>query len=126
MELYKDDNLISFLLDISYNHAGAAHPYSAYYTFNYDIEKHRQIDFADYFDLKNGKDKEALIQLINSEFEDESIRVDKFYDFDFNVSGSTLTFNFDNYEVASYAFGLQRVTLRNSQIENFITPMYRQ
>ena len=124
-ELYKDDKILSFLFVISYYNAGAAHPFSMYYTFNYNIQDQRQIRFEDFFTFKSNRDKEDLIKLINLGFEDESIKVDKFYDFDFNINASTVTFNFDNYEVASYAFGLQRATINRNQIENYINSIYR-
>jgi hypothetical protein len=125
-ELYKDDKIISVLIQISYYYAGAAHPFSMDYSFNYNIHDQRQISFEDFFTFKSNKDKEDLIQLINSKFEDESIRVDKFYDFDFNINAKMVTFNFDNYEVASYAFGLQRATINKDQIENYVNSVYRQ
>ncbi len=124
IELYKNDKIISFLFEISYSHTGAAHPMSQYYTFNYDIQKKTQLSFVDYFNLKNDQDKEALVQLINSSFEDGNIRVKKFYDFDFNIEEEAVIFNFDNYEIASYAYGLLRAKFNKNQIHRFINPTY--
>src|SRR5260221_3174713 len=125
-ELYKDNKIISFLFENSYYHAGAAHPKSDFYTFNYDIQKQRQLNITDYFKLESDKDKDALVQLINSTFDNENIKVKKFYDFDFNIKNETVTFNFDDYEVASYAFGLQRLPFNKSQIARFINSEYQE
>jgi hypothetical protein len=124
IELYKDDKIISFLFEISFAHAGAAHPRSEYYTFNYHLQKQKPLLFADYFNVETDKDKEALVQLMNSEFNDENIKVNSFYEFDFNITENAVTFNFDNYEITSYAMGMPRIEINKKLIRNFVMSEY--
>jgi hypothetical protein len=126
VELYKNENVLSYLLYISVYRAGAPHPKSDFFTFNYDIKSKKQIRFSDYFTFKSKTEKDSLLHLINSTFENEYIKADKFYDFDFNFNEKTISFNFDDYEIASYAEGMQRASIDKNKLYKYIKPIVRQ
>ena len=97
-QIYVDSMIISYCLEIMYQHAGAVHPMMMYYSFNYDKQKKRQIGFTDYFDIKTKQDSLWLIggigrRVLSAEY------LDKVYDYDFNVTDTTVSFNFDDYEI---------------------------
>ena len=122
-QIYVDSMLISYCLEIMYQHAGAVHPMMKYYSFNYDKKKNRQIIFADYFDVKTKQDSLWLIggiseRVLSAEY------LDKVYDYDFNVTDSTVSFNFDDYEIASYANGVARATFEKDSVRRYIRPYY--
>jgi hypothetical protein len=132
LELFCDSNFMSFCLQFSYQHSGGVHPCGHLYTFNYDLKKQKQITFADYFTLKQSEeDTAAFISLIwnGSRIEDAQHNLEGLQNvvrpFDFNVTTDTITFNFDDYEIASYAFGMVRSTISKEQLNSYINVAYR-
>ncbi len=121
--LYKDKNMISYLLIIDMYHAGDAHSKSDYYTFNYDLNKQKQIRFSDYFSIKSKADSKFLMGKINSVIGGN--KLDKMYDLDFNINTKTIFFNFDDYEIAGYAEGMIRVPITKKELLYYIKPEYR-
>ncbi|MDR6560447.1 MULTISPECIES: DUF3298 domain-containing protein [unclassified Arcicella] len=126
VELYKDKHVLSYLLYIEVYRAGAPHPKSDYFSFNYDIKRKKQIKFYDYFIFQSKNESDSLLKLINSTFKDEYIKADEFYDFDFNFNEKTINFNFDDYEIASYAYGMQRATIDKTKLFKYIKAEFRQ
>ena len=125
-ELYKEENTLSFLLVINIQHAGAAHPKTDYYSFNYDIEKQEKLNFSNYFTIETKIDSVYLLNKINLYFNDRDIRTEKLYDFDFNFNKQTIYFNFDDYEIASYAYGRKRAEFDKKELFEYISKNYRQ
>jgi hypothetical protein len=120
VELYKDENLLSYLFAIEVYHVGAPHPKLEYYTFNYDISKQKQIKFSDYFVFTSSIDEDALIQSIKRSFNNHYLFPEKIYDFDFNFNTDSPTFNFDNYEIAGYSDGAPRASFNKSELSKYI------
>lgn len=124
-----DSKVISVLMHIS-QFSGGAHGSDMIYTFNYDVEKNQIITIAD---LANG-DKQFLQKLStkvkpilraqlakSAETTEDQIdtdmlnsgtepTVDNFKTFTLNDDGS-VTFYFQQYQVAAYVFGTSEVTV---------------
>ncbi len=125
-QLYKDQSVLSYLLTKEVYWAGAVHPKTDYYTFNYDIKKQREITFSDFFSFNTKADSTNLLNLINNALgNNQYVMTKKFYAFDFSFDNQSVSFNFDEYEVASYADGLQRAKIDRKELSKYINSEYR-
>lgn len=108
VSVYKDSKVTSILYIISYYHGGAAHPMTMYYSFNFDSKTQKRISFSDYFIVKNSADTAFMTDIITEAVGREGVFVSGLKDIDFNIEQDTISFNFDDYEIASYAEGIMQ------------------
>ena len=125
VSVYADDQVISSLFVVSYYHAGAAHPLTMYYAFNFDGQTHRRLQFENYFTLTTVEDSLWVRELIADGVGVSEEVITALSTIDFNVEGDTISFNFDNYEVASYAAGILQGRLHRQELAEYIREEYR-
>jgi Protein of unknown function (DUF3298) len=123
--VFKDNKVTSILFIVSYYHGGAAHPMTMYYSFNFDNNTQKRIFFADYFVIKNSADTSLLKDQIATATGRESIGDKALKDIDFNIEQDTISFNFDNYEIASYAEGIIQARMHRQELIGRINAKYR-
>ena len=125
VSVYKNNTLLSYCFIISSDHAGAAHPLTKYYSFNYDLSKETQINLFDYFNIKSTKDTACLKYIINKAIGRPNIGIDKLYNIDFNIESDSIAFNFDDYEIASYAEGIIKAKVDKRDLQKLVVNNYR-
>lgn len=121
VSVFKDDKIVSYCFIISSDYAGAAHPFTEYYSFNYDLKKNRPFAFSDYFNINSKQDTQSFISIINKVIDRQNIGVDKLDGIDFNIEKDSIAFNFDDYEIASYAEGIIKAKVAKEILKQFIT-----
>lgn len=123
--VYIDSALISVCFMTDRYLSGAPHGLAKYESFNYDRKKKTLIKFPDYFILSQTEDSIRLISEINKGINKEWIKLNKLYNIDFNLEIDTISFNFDNYEIAGYADGLIQGKVPINSIKRLINKIYR-
>lgn len=123
-EIYKSTDFVSYLLVKETYFAESSHPKAEYISFNFDLNKQKIIEFSNFFKIKNDNDKAKFIDKINSRINDKSLSVEEFYEFDFNFNERKIFINFDDYEIASYAYGLQRSEIDKNELSSFVYNYY--
>jgi len=121
VSVFKDDRLVSYCFIINSNHTGAAHPFTEYYSFNYDLKKNKPVAFSDYFNVASKQDTQSFISIINRSMDRPNIIIDKLNALDFSIEKDTVTFNFDDYEIASYAEGIIKIKVAKQALKQFVT-----
>jgi hypothetical protein len=122
--------LWSFKFDFSFYSDGAAHPGLNSLTLNYDLDQGRELALADLF-LPNTNYLEAISQYCIAELSKQP-----FFDSSFssgaqptlenyrnwNITPDGLMITFDEYQVAPYAAGPQKVVVPYSALQALINP----
>jgi hypothetical protein len=121
VSVFKDDILVSYCFIISSDHAGAAHPFTEYYSFNYDLKRKKPFTFSDYFNVHSKQDTQSFISIINRAIDRPNISVNKLDGIDFNIEKDSVAFNFDDYEIASYAEGIIKAKVAKQTLKQFVT-----
>lgn len=125
ISVYKGKRIVSYLFIVSYYHGGAVHPMTMYYSFNFNLQTKKTVTFDDYFDVKTKADTTYFIDNITKAINREGIYVSKLKDIDFNIENDTISFNFDDYEIASYAEGILRGRINKNKLNDRIKTTYR-
>lgn len=125
ISIYKDNKVTSILFIVSYYHGGAAHPMTMYYSFNFDNKTQQRIFFSDYFFIKNKIDTSFMTDQITKSIGREGIYITELNDIDFNIEQDTISFNFDDYEIVSYAEGIIQGRIQKHKLNDKIKPIYR-
>jgi len=126
VSMYVDQKLLSYCFLICIYHASAPHGKCDYYTFNYDIDKGKVLQFSDYFITKTSADSSFLIQTINNAIGQDGIEIKSLYEIDFSILDSTsISFNFDNYEISSYAEGMLQGKMERKVIIKNVRERFR-
>lgn len=125
VSVFKDGKVTSILYIVSYYHGGAAHPITMYYSFNFDNKTQKRISFSDYFIVKNLADTIFMTDLITKAIGREGVFVSNLKGIDFNIEQDTISFNFDDYEIASYADGIMQGRIHRQKLKNRIKGTYR-
>lgn len=110
--------------------AGMAHPYHLNYTFNYDLDKGKDIPMGNLF-LPNSNYLEVISKYCAAQLSTRDIN---FKDFsqgadptpdnykNWNITSDGLMITFDEYQVAAYVAGPQVVTVPYSELKDVIDP----
>jgi hypothetical protein len=117
-------NVISYCYTIDIYRSGAAHGMIVYETFNYDTQKKKLVTFNDYFDIQSHNDTLLLLNAITTRL-NVNYTFDALYELDFCLLGDSIAFNFDDYEIASYAEGTSRAVVDRKEISGLISKSYR-
>jgi hypothetical protein len=125
LSAYKNDKIISYLFSINYYHAGAAHPIANYYSYNFYIPNNKRVTFRDYFSAPTKSDTTLLTKLITKSIDREGISLAHLYEMDFAVTGDSILFAFDDYELASYSEGVIEASVSRKELNNNIREAYR-
>jgi hypothetical protein len=101
INFYQDANIVSIRFCISETTAGATHSMNYLASVNYDKRTQKLFSGSDYFNIKTSSDSNLLISLLDKSFRDlREGATDNPWTFyglshvDFNVTNSTVTFNF--------------------------------
>ena len=125
LSLFEDKNFISYSFTNSQYFAGAAHGMTRYISYNYDLKRNKLVSFSEFFNLKSEKDSIFLMNLMTRRIALENVEVNTFENMDFNLTKDSISFNFDDYEIASYAEGAIQVKIGKKEIANLINKNYR-
>jgi len=125
ISVFKDNKVTSVLFLVSCYYGGAPHPVSRYYSFNFDNRSLKRIYFSDFFTVKTRTDSNHIKDLITMAVGREGIFVSDVKDIDFNIEEDTISFNFDDYEIASYAEGIIQGRMHRKVINENIRTIYR-
>jgi hypothetical protein len=114
---YKDNNIISYLLEIDRNGSEMPHSNIEYKSYNFDYEKNDLITFGEYFHLKNEADSLLLIKRIreNSNINDDMLLTGEkslLENAVFNIKENSVIINYGHYTIASYDAGTINVELK--------------
>lgn len=121
---YFDQDLISLSWQIYYYAAGAAHGFSYWQTLNYDIVNQKQIGLVDLF-VPDSSYIEALSYMAETEFDEvfaqdewfrEGVEPDITNFQSFVITADSLVFLFDDYQVAAYVYGPQKLEIKYSDM----------
>lgn len=123
--IYATDEIISYSFHLSTCYAGSAHPLSGYYCYNYNRITQTEIAFNDFFKIKSSDDSSFFIQEIRSAIKSEGTDFHEIKSMDFNFRGDSISFNFDDYEIASYAYGVIEAPISKKQLNPVIREKYR-
>ncbi|MDQ0360222.1 RsiV family protein [Breznakia pachnodae] len=111
---------------------GGLHPVSYYSTETYDMNNGELVELENIFSDFN-KDKKEIQELLQLEAKNiihspELIKLDdwynkksKLYKHDFIITKEGVQFLFDDYEIGAYAEGKQKITLKYSDIKQYLS-----
>ena len=122
--IFEDEKFISYSLIISDYYGGSAHPVSRFKTYNFDLKKKSIVRFGELFSVKTKSDTLELISIMNKAINNENAEVKRLDKMEFNFSKDSISFNFDDYEIASYAEGLIKATVSKEHLKKFINSNY--
>lgn len=123
--VFEDKTFISYNFINSQYFGGSAHGMSRYKCYNYDIKKGKCINFNDYFSLKTKQDTLSFLNLLTKRINREAVEVNNLEGIKFNIRKDSISFNFDDYEIASYSEGLIQVRVSKREVQNLINSNYR-
>jgi hypothetical protein len=118
--IQSNDNYISVLIRVE-GYSGGAHGYHVASSYNYDVKNHKELSLTDFMTLKKASD-ESRKQLKEKFSKEENSVPEEFYidgtdpskpeNFTvFTFLPKTVTLYFNEYQVAPYVFGEQRVEI---------------
>lgn len=128
-----DNQLVSIHFDIYNYYAGAAHGFSYFETFNYDLNKDKKLNLLDVF-RADTKYLEKLSEMGNDYF---SAQLEEGYFHpegveprnenwqNFTLTNDSLIFYFDDYAVAPYAAGTQELEVFKEDLQDYLLPEYQ-
>lgn len=125
ISVFKDNKVTSILYIVSYYHSGAAHPMTMYYSFNFNSKTLKRISFSDYFNVKIKVDTAFMTDQITRAIGRQGVFVSDLKEIDFNIEQDTISFNFDDYEIASYAEGIIQGRIHRQKLNEKIKATYR-
>jgi len=130
-----NNNLISLQINWERMYAGAAHPMHWSTVFNYQVNPIKEITLQQLF--KPGSDYLEKLSFISTadllktllpqgatdaDWIKKGAKADAKVYGNFTLSSNALTINFDEYDVACYASGPQKVTIPYAQLKNILNP----
>lgn len=118
-------NVISYCYVIDVYRNGAAHGMMVFESFNYDNVKKKLISFNDFFTVESHDDSVLLLTEIESKLQLMDPSLDAVYEMDFCLLGDSVAFNFDDYEIASYAEGSSQAVVARNKIGKLIRTQYQ-
>jgi hypothetical protein len=117
---YRSQKIISYNFLCSQYFNTAVHGMSVYRSFTYDLDQKRLATFDDYFILRTKKDTLAFIKLLTKRVNQTGASVENVEGLHFHFTQDSVTFNFDEYEVASYAQGLLQAKFGLKELKRFV------
>lgn len=125
ISVYKGNKVTSILYIVSIYQAGAVHPLTSYYSFNFDNLTQRRLFFSDYFDVKSTTDTILMTDQITKSIGREGIFVSELNNLDFSIEKDTISFNFSEYDIASYAERIIQGRIQKIKLYDKIKKTYR-
>lgn len=122
--VYQDPTCISMRFCSTW-YEGGAHGLPEYYVINFDKQTGSEINFNDFFQLTSVQDSQLFVDLINEGLQNPQLSIIEAYPVKFNIEGDSISFNFDAYELESYAFGMPRAYVTKSELGSLINEKYR-
>lgn len=117
---YRTKQLVSYNFICSQYFNTAVHGVSVYRSFTYDLKQKRLATFNDYFLLRTKKDTLAFIDLLTTRVNEPGASVEQVEGLHFHFTQDSVTFNFDEYEIASYAQGLLQAKFALKELKRFV------
>jgi hypothetical protein len=129
-----DSDLISLYFIVSDYYVGAAHPNTYSFSINYDLSGQKVLGLKDLFKASEEEYLEKISQLaktaLEEEFANREMDVSLMFEegiaptaenFDnFNLTDSSVNFNFDQYQVAAYAAGAFNVAVPYEELTDIL------
>ena len=125
VSIFVDDKIISYLYIVSYYHGGAVHPMTMYYSLNFNKTTKKRLKDSDFWNIKTKADSTFVTNLITESINQKGIVVNDFKKLDYNIEKDSISFNFDDYEIASYAAGIIRGKIAKKKLIDKINLKYR-
>jgi Protein of unknown function (DUF3298) len=125
VSIFRNDKLLSYRFIISTDYGGFVHPFTEYYSFNFDLAKNRQIKFYEFFNIQSKEDSLYLLNAINKAIDCEYIYLKKLRATDFTIEEENITFNFDDYEIAGYSDGIIKAIVSKKKLSKIIANKYQ-
>jgi hypothetical protein len=117
---YRSKKIISYNFLCSHYFNTAVHGMSVYRSFTYDLDQKRLVTFDDYFALRTKKDTLAFIDLLTKRVNEPGASVETVEGLHFHFTQDSITFNFDDYEIASYAQGLLQAAFSLKELKRYL------
>jgi hypothetical protein len=117
---YRNKNIISYNFASSQYYNGAVHGMSVYRSFTFDVNKGRLLTFEDCFALRTKKDTLSLIKLLTKRVNVFGASVETIKGLHFHFTKDSITFNFDDYEIASYAQGMLQAKFALKELNRYL------
>jgi hypothetical protein len=125
VSIYKDSINISVCYIFSTYFAGNVHGLEVFKSFNFDRNLKRLINFEDYFKVTTQQDSLSIKDLINKAINRSNIGISNIYKMDFCLIKDSISFNFSDYEIASYAEGYIQAHIPKNSLGKYINKIYR-
>jgi hypothetical protein len=116
---YRTKKIISYNFLCSKYFNTSVHGMSVYRSFTYDLDQKRLATFDDYFQLRTKKDTVAFIKLLTNRINEPGASVETVEGLHFHFTQDSVTFNFDEYEIASYAQGLLQAKFAWKELKRY-------
>lgn len=121
VKLFLSDTLVGIAYEFYIYPVGAVHGFIYYKTINYDLRVGKNIPFNSYFAIKTKQDSTEFINLFNSYLvKNNGELYNEFGELKYLKRKDSIDFLFDNYEVASYAYGASALTISKKELDKFI------
>lgn len=121
---YQDSTSISIRCRSTW-YEGGPHGLPQYLTINFDKQTGSEITFEDYFQLHSVQDSQKVVALVNEGLRNPDLSISEVYSMKFNIEGDSVSFNFDAYELESYAYGMPRACVAKADLGSLIHEKYR-
>jgi hypothetical protein len=123
--IYEDSSITSVCYIFSTYFAGNVHGLTIYTSLNFDRKLKCLIDFENYFTLSSHLDSITMKDLINKAINRPSVGINKIHKMDFSLIKDSISFNFGDYEIASYAEGIIQAHVSRQLLKPYINKVYR-
>lgn len=123
--IYSDTSWISYRFRTSWEESGSMHPLPAYLSFTYFIPENRKVEFQDLFRLDSPQDSANFMALVSANLDKPELSLSYLYSLKFNIEEDVISFNFDAYELGSYAMGMPRAVVPKADLFGFLKEKYR-
>jgi hypothetical protein len=124
ISIFEDSKIISYSFVVYSYFSGGAHPVMMFYSYNYDIQNQKHLNFDDYFILQSKSDTTYFTDLITKAINKEGIVMTRIKDQDFNIEKDTISFNFGDYEIGGYADGMMQARIKKSILNDKVNNSY--
>jgi hypothetical protein len=123
---YLDSNFMSCCFTVSGYQYAAVHPFTIYYSFNYNLEEDRRVFFADYFQLRGETDRAAFRAILNSAIgRPVNFGISYLENVCFVPENDTIVFYFDDFYEKNDAAQITKATVPKKNLVPYISRHFR-
>lgn len=118
--VYKNETMISYCFIIHSQKTDEAHPNAEYFSLNYHTGNKKLVSFADFFQLPNAQDRQALMNFINKGMPSSEYAIETLDYIDFNMEQDSIAFNFAQGQIASTAAGIIKAKVAKKSLAGLV------